>query len=499
MKQLLYIALLLFSGHSVLAASYTCHTEAGELQSHIPTSGESVTQLTVTGTLDARDFAYMGDSLTNLNLIDLEDCTIAAYESRDTYLGNQARFEAHTLPAHTFLGFQKLTMVKLPKGTQVIGEAAFAGCPALTTIVWGEQLRSIGDLAFSGCPALDTPLPATLRSIGEYSFAGCTAYTELNLESAPLKSIGANAFAGCTRLAAIALPASLQTIGDRCFAGCSALTAIALPAALQSLGEGCFAYCTSLSQVDMKRILLTSIPAYAFDHCTSLTSLHTPAMTEEIGEGAFYYCTSLLDCTLPTRLREIADYAFAGCSRMEHLSFLPEGLERIGRWPFYGMRQLYSATIPSTVTYIGDHAFDSCTRLAAVMAYPTEPPALGEEVFLNVQQADCALGAPDESIELYRNAPQWQEFDIRHFSNREEIADDHTLQVYFEHEILRVKASDPMQKIALYTLDGRIVHREEGETYEWAIDTRSYTGPIFVLSIQMQSGEYRHLKVGRNR
>ena len=50
-----------------------------------------------------------------------------------------------------------------------------------------------------------------------------------------------------------------------------------------------------------------------------------------------------------------------------------------------------------------------------------------------------------------------------------------------------------MRQIALYTLDGRVVHREEGETYEWAIDTRSYTGPIFVLSIQMQSGEYRHL------
>ena len=63
-----------------------------------------------------------------------------------------------------------------------------------------------------------------------------------------------------------------------------------------------------------------------------------------------------------------------------------------------------------------------------------------------------------------------------------------------------VQAEDgPMRQIALYTLDGRVVHREESETHEWAIDTRSYTGPIFVLSIQLQSGEYRHLKVGRNR
>lgn len=498
MKQLLYITLLLFTVIGAPAADYTCHTEAGELQSHIAT-GASVTRLTVSGTLDARDFAYIGDSLSHLSEIDLQACSIAAYESRDTYLGNLSRFEADALPAHSFLGFQNLTAIKLPQGTQTIGEAAFAGCPALTTVEWGDRLQTIDNLAFSGCTSLNSPLPTTLQNIGEYSFAQCSAYTDLILEQAPLRSIGANAFANCTRLTAISLPATLQSIGDKCFAGCPALTSVSLPDALQTLGKSCFAYCTSLSRIEMKQSQLTALPPYAFDHCTSLTSVELPAGITRIDEGNFYYCTSLLDCVLPASLREIGDYAFAGCSRMIHLSFLPEGLEQIGRWPFYGMKMLYSATIPSTVTYIGDHAFDNCTRLAAVMAHPTDPPLLGEEVFHAVAQDDCVLGVPDESIDLYRTTPQWKEFAIGKLSNREESANDHTLKAYFNHETLIVKANSPMRQVALHTPDGRTVYREEGETTEWAIDTPSYAGRIFVLSIQMASGEYRHLKVGRNR
>ena len=112
MKQLLSIILLLFAAHSLRAVDYTCHTQAGQLQSLIGVPGSTITRLTVSGTLDARDFAYIGDSLTQLTSIDLTDCTIAAFESRDTYLANQSRFEANSLPAHTFIGFQNLTTVQ---------------------------------------------------------------------------------------------------------------------------------------------------------------------------------------------------------------------------------------------------------------------------------------------------------------------------------------------------------------------------------------------------
>lgn len=163
------------------------------------------------------------------------------------------------------------------------------------------------------------------------------------------------------------------------------------------------------------------------------TTLHTsPNTITEIGEGAFYYCTSLTDCILPESVRTIGDYAFAGCSRIAGLSFLPEGTEKIGRWPFYGMKYLFSAKIPSTVKTIGDHAFDNCTRLNVMLSYPTEPPILGENVFRSVPQKDCRLGIPDESLSLYLNTPQWKEFDIRYLSEvDEQQIDDKALKAYF--------------------------------------------------------------------
>ena len=303
---------------------------------------------------------------------------------------------------------------------------------------------------------------------------------------------------GTISLSSITLPASLQSIGKECFAGCSSLTGITLPQKLEFMGEGCFSHCISLTEVDIKECPLESLPPYTFDHCTKLLSIQAPNTITEIEEGAFYYCTSLTDCILPESVRTIGDYAFAGCSRIAGLSFLPEGTEKIGRWPFYGMKYLFSAKIPSTVKTIGDHAFDNCTRLNVMLSYPTEPPILGENVFRNVPQKDCRLGIPDESLSLYLNTPQWKEFDIRYLSEvDEQQIDDKALKAYFEQKILIVNSYEPMHRITLYTIDGRTIYQKQGKTTEAKIDTQSYSGEIFILSVQIESGKYYHLKLGR--
>ncbi len=243
---------------------------------------------------------------------------------------------------------------------------------------------------------------------------------------------------------------------------------------------------------------MESLPPYTFDHCTKLLSIQAPNTITEIEEGAFYYCTSLTDCILPESVRTIGDYAFAGCSRIAGLSFLPEGTEKIGRWPFYGMKYLFSAKIPSTVKTIGDHAFDNCTRLNVMLSYPTEPPILGENVFRNVPQKDCRLGIPDESLSLYLNTPQWKEFDIRYLSEvDEQQIDDKALKAYFEQKMLIVNSYEPMHRITLYTIDGRTIYQKQGKTTEAKIDTQSYSGEVFILSVQIESGKYYHLKLGR--
>lgn len=497
MKKLLHIALFLLIGLSLQAANYTCQTNAGELRIHIKGESSTITHLTITGQLDGRDFSFINDSLSHLVEINLKDCTIAAFESRDAYLGNQTKFEANAIPANTFFGFSELSAIQLPQNTRKIGDYAFAGCENLQTIDWGSSLQEVGSFAFCDCAKLNAPLPNTLTKIGEYTFKECLAYTTLDFSQSALREIGSHAFLNCTGINSITFPITLQSLGAKTFAGCSSLTALSLPLSLDTIGEGCFAYCTKLAEVSMKSTLLTSLPPYLFDHCSSLTSLHAPLALTEIGEGAFYYCTALTNCVLPKSLKRIGDYAFAGCSWLVKLSFLPEGLQYIGRWPFYGMRMLFSAQIPSTVQEIGDHAFDSCTRLYTIMAYPTEPPLLGEAVFENVPQSECFLGVPDDSRSLYLNAPQWKEFNICNISGKDEIETDPQLLAYFEHATLIVKADEPLTNIALFTIDGRMIYRQQGETTETAIETQAYPGKIFILSVQLKSGEYRHLKLGR--
>ena len=76
MRKLLYIVLFLSVGKHLQATNYNCHTEAGQLQSLIGEQHRTITNLTVSGTIDVRDFAFINDSLFHLTGIDLADCTI---------------------------------------------------------------------------------------------------------------------------------------------------------------------------------------------------------------------------------------------------------------------------------------------------------------------------------------------------------------------------------------------------------------------------------------
>ena len=165
MRKLLYIVLFLSVGKHLQATNYNCHTEAGQLQSLIGEQHRTITNLTVSGTIDVRDFAFINDALFHLTGIDLADCTIDAFESRDIYLGNQTRFDANCIPANTFFGFQELTTVRLPRNTEKIGKGAFAGCTKLKNIDWGNNLQEIAGFAFCDCFSLNTSLPQTLKKI----------------------------------------------------------------------------------------------------------------------------------------------------------------------------------------------------------------------------------------------------------------------------------------------------------------------------------------------
>ena len=86
---------------------------------------------------------------------------------------------------------------------------------------------------------------------------------------------------------------------------------------------------------------VTSVGTSAFEFNTDLIGIHIPSRVTEIGDYAFHGCTALRQVTLPRHVRFIQQNAFRG-----------SGLQML--------------TVPSTVVGIGDHCLDDCPVLQTV-------------------------------------------------------------------------------------------------------------------------------------
>lgn len=96
----------------------------------------------------------------------------------------------------------------------------------------------------------------------------------------------------------------------------------------------------------------------------------------------------------------------------------------IGEGAFENNKNLTNVSIPSSITNIGDKAFKGCSNLKSITVNITTPISLsapaatrrmmtrtdGSSVFDGVDMATCILYVPEGSVELYKAAPVWCEF-----------------------------------------------------------------------------------------
>src|SRR5665647_87381 len=177
---------------------------AGTLSSLLTSNQrDTITSLVLSGTIDARDFKCLRDSMPRLAELDLSAVTIAAYTGTEESLGGTIIivYPANTLPELAFFCCSGLTTIKLPNSITSIGDYAFGGCSGLTSIT----------------------LPNSVTSIGTYAFAECSGLTTITLSNS-LTSIGNVAFGGCRGLTKFTLPGSVTSIGEAAFENCSELT-----------------------------------------------------------------------------------------------------------------------------------------------------------------------------------------------------------------------------------------------------------------------------------
>jgi len=430
--------------------SKTLTVTAGGLASQLTASEKAtVTNLTLKGSIDARDFKTLRDDMPALSALDLSGSDIAAFSgSGGTDLAFiSASYPENEIPTSGLRFKEGLISVVLPLGATSIAKCGFEACLDLKTISFPKALQNIGSRAFENCPSLViTAIPSTVNSIGASAFEDCRSLLTLtlpnsittidygtfencnNLKSitipASVTEIGESAFEDCRKLKTITIPSSVKWIGDYAFENCRELTTVSLPATLKTIGTGAFKDCRKLTSINLPSTLWF-ISRYTFEDCYALTSITVPSSIEEFGKEVFSGCSALTSLYIPPLANEITDETFVECnaaitvdaanpyyssldgclynkSKSRLISCpgsktgeftLPSTVDTIGKGAFVGCTKLTSLVIPSSVKRIYGSPFDNCS--ASVKVNTGNPNYSSIDGLLFNKKQDTLFYCPD--------------------------------------------------------------------------------------------------------
>ncbi|MGN1245072.1 MAG: leucine-rich repeat protein [Muribaculaceae bacterium] len=413
----------------------------------------SVQELTVTGTLDVRDFAFIANELQYLFSLDLSNAAIEAYSpsAGECFFGSRDASAANVLPPYSFFA-SSISHIALPAQLAEIGEVAFAACANLSAISIPESVSRIGANAFNASALSQVAVNA--RVIADGAFADCAGLTSVQLGT-NVASIGNRAFAGCANLATIDLAdgSMLQTIGEEAFMG-------------------------------------TAISSFDFTLCPNV---------ESVGKWAFAG-TKMLKAELPESLSEVPEGVFFGNSDTEQIT-IPEFAESIGDYAYYRNTTSNNVLkIPANVTAIGNNAFEGVAP-ASVIAYPLDVPALGKEVFKGMNDASrIVLYVEKDAIASYRSAAQWNDFDIQDIAATEApmIGADNAIKAWFDGMVLCITASIEIQSVNIYNEAGMLCGTSRGTGCDVRINTSAIASGAVIAAVTLKGGEVRIFKLLRN-
>jgi hypothetical protein len=359
----------------------------------------NITNLTLTGTIDARDFKTMRDNMPGLRTLDLSGATVAEYNGTEgTYSTAVTDYPAGATPRQAFYTNTSLTSIVLPSTLTAIGRSSFNVCTGLTSINIPSTVTAIGYYAFYGCSRLASVTLLTGLTLIDYSaFGNCSLLNSVSIPST-VNTIGDLAFYNCTNLALVNISplSSLSTIGSETFENCP-LTSFSVPSSVTSIGSYAFLGSKALITVDAANPTYSSADGVLFDKIkTKLIyvpfvktgAYEIPPTVSDIGSDAFYNCYSLTAIKIPTSVTTIEDWAFESCSGLS------------------------SILIPSSVNVIMSDAFYGCSSLTSIYSNAVTPVdlSLSDSVFEYVNKSTCTLYVPIGSKVSYQMAVEWEDF-----------------------------------------------------------------------------------------
>ncbi len=377
----------------------------------------SITSLTVTGQMDARDFKFIADELNALTSIDISGVTIVSYSNRTKPLfNNEVDYPDNCIPAMAFFG-KKITEVSIPTSTRAIGMAAFAGCEQLLNFTFHEGLDSIAAYAFSAAKLNKVLLPQSIRVIGKGAFSNMNNLYRVVINPSSEMSIPDNAFEFDINFNNMTIGSNVIAIGEKAFKGCTRLASINFSGEnnIRHLGKQAFLGSGMANFNFEQATTLTDIDDFAFAQSKQVSAT-IPANTTRVGKGAFYYDLEMTSYVPNPACDTIADMLIAGTAVTNDVTVDTE-VGYLGRYAFYNT-PITNLTLPSTTTFIGDRAMAGMIDLQEFTSNATEVPLLGEEVWLGVNQAAIPLMVPRNSYDAYCAADQWSLFLITPYGDQ---------------------------------------------------------------------------------
>lgn len=330
--------------------------------------------------------------------------------------------------------------------------------------------------AFAGSKLQSVVLGPAMKTVGMGAFAGCQELKSVNLNG--VVAIDEAAFKGCKKLAEVANTESLVTVGDLAFDGCESLTEFAFGENLETIGEYAFAH-TGLHEALLDNSpALSQIGARAFANNKALTHVQfSPAANPALGQGIFFGDSALTTISFPENAAELPAHAMAGASSVE-IFVMPN------------------------VDSIGEHAMTNMTGLTKIDARAlSEVPEVADDVWANVEQDKVELLVEDDEIaELFKNAGQWQDFDIKYDHKTDVvdniIADAPQLRGRFVGKLLEIEGA-PMARVELFDIAGRQLTAVSPAADHLSLDTTPYSANIYLVNVTLSDGTKATLKLAR--
>ena len=301
--------------------------------------------------------------------------------------------------------------------------------------------------------SVDSENDYTVIGVKESAMASNSSVEELEIQE-NVKIIGDNAFKGCSKLKKVMLPASLDSIGNNAFEKCSSLVLVTCagekPAIIK---ENTFPSNEIIILVPNGKVSLYQNETNWWRKYTIVDTMSSVSYDDDPDEakpGIYVVTTSEETGSTPT-VALVNDIKISGeyiIPQIVTIGGVDHTVTAIASGAFENNTGLTNILIPSTIETIGESAFAGCTNLKSITVNRIDPidlsspsgirgimtRASGRSVFDGVDKATCILYVPDVSLEKYRNAAVWSDFEniltFKTTSINGIVADEQQFDVY---------------------------------------------------------------------